>query len=103
MSQPVPRNEFGVASLILGAVALLTCWLLIGIAFGIAAVVTGDIARRRVQRGEANNPRVAITGMVLGAVSIVAALVAVGVYAQLNAGQTGHYHQCLVNGRYPRC
>ncbi|WP_454560858.1 DUF4190 domain-containing protein [Mycobacterium haemophilum] len=103
MSQPVPRNEFGVVSLILGVVALITCWLLIGIAFGIAAVVTGDIARRRVQRGEANNPRVAMTGIALGAVSIVAALIAVGLYAQSNAGQTGHYHQCLVTGRDPRC
>ncbi|HUH68913.1 MAG TPA: DUF4190 domain-containing protein [Mycobacterium sp.] len=86
MSHPdAPRNQFGVASLILGVVALLTCWLLLGVPFGVAAVITGDTARRRVQRGEANNPRTAIAGIVLGAVAIVAGLVAVGYYSWLSA------------------
>lgn len=77
----VPQNQFGVASLILAMVGLATCWLLIGTFFGVAAVVTGDIARGRVKRGEANNPRTALAGMVLGAVAIVAGLVAIGFYA----------------------
>ncbi len=86
MSQPdAPRNEVGVASLLVGVVALLTCWLLIGVPFGVAAVITGDIARRRVQRGEANNPRIAMAGIVLGAVSIAAGLVAIGYHARLEA------------------
>lgn len=86
MSQPEqPRNEMGVASLLVGLVALVTCWLLIGVPFGIAAVITGDIARRRVQRGGANNPRMALAGMVLGAVAIAAGLVAIGYYARLDA------------------
>ncbi|ORW26928.1 hypothetical protein AWB91_04120 [Mycobacterium paraense] len=86
MSQPdAPRNEVGVASLLVGLVALLTCWLLIGVPLGIAAVITGDVARRRVQRGEANNPRIALAGMVLGAVSIAAGLVAIGYYAWSDA------------------
>ncbi|OBB69867.1 DUF4190 domain-containing protein [Mycobacterium sp. 852014-50255_SCH5639931] len=86
MSQPEqPRNEMGVAALLVGLVALLTCWMLIGVPFGIAAVITGDIARRRVQRGEANNPRIALAGMALGAVSIAAGLVVIGYYAWLDA------------------
>ncbi|OSC31207.1 DUF4190 domain-containing protein [Mycobacterium vulneris] len=86
MSHPdAPQNQFGVASLLLGLVGLLTCWLLLGVPFGIAAVVTGDIARRRVARGEANNRRTAVAGMVLGAIAIVAGLVAIGYYAQLDA------------------
>lgn len=76
-----PRNEFGVASLILGLVALITCWLLVGVPFGIAAVITGDIARRRVQRGVANNPRIATAGIVLGVVAIIAGLTAIGYYS----------------------
>jgi Domain of unknown function (DUF4190) len=80
-----PQNQFGVASLILAVVALVTCWLLVGVPFGIAAVITGDIARRRVQRGEANNPRIAVAGMVLGAVSIAAGIAAIGYYAWLDA------------------
>jgi len=82
MAQPdPPRNQFGVASLLLGVVGLITCWALIGTFFGIAAVVTGDIARGRVKRGEANNPRTALAGMVLGALAIVAGLVAIGYFA----------------------
>jgi ABC-type phosphate transport system permease subunit len=104
MSHPdAPRNQFGIASLILGVVALITCWLLIGVPFGIAAVVTGDIGRRRVKRGEANNPRTAMAGMVLGLVAIVAGLVAVGYYSWLSAHQMEHYHQCLINGTYTHC
>ncbi|KJX74748.1 DUF4190 domain-containing protein [Mycobacterium lepromatosis] len=70
LSQSFPRNESGVASFILGVVPLITYWLLVGIAFGIAAVLTGDIARKRVQRGEAHNSRVAMLGIDLGTVSI---------------------------------
>jgi hypothetical protein len=86
MSHPdAPRNEVGVASLLVGLVALGTCWLLIGVPFGIAAVITGDVGRRRVQRGEADNPRIALAGMVLGAVSIAAGLAAIAYYAWLDA------------------
>ena len=60
-------------------------YLLIGVPFGIAAVITGDVARRRVQRGEASNPRIALAGMVLGAISIAAGLAAIGYYAWLDA------------------
>ncbi len=100
MNHPdAPRNELGVASLILGVVGLFTCWLLVGVPFGVAAVVTGDVARRRVQRGAANNPRAAMAGIVLGAVAIVAGLATLGYYAWLNSHQLDHYHQCLVNGK----
>jgi hypothetical protein len=100
MRQPVPdpkapdapRNEFGVASVILGLVALITCWLMIGVPFGVAAVVTGDIGRGRVKRGEANNLRAAMAGIVLGAVAIVAGLVAIGYYASLDTGPPEHHH-----------
>ncbi|OBF00448.1 DUF4190 domain-containing protein [Mycobacterium sp. 852002-10029_SCH5224772] len=86
MSHPdAPRNEVGVASLLLGLVGLITCWMMLGVPFGIAAVVTGDIARRRVARGEANNPRIALAGIVLGAIAILLGLVAIGYYARLDA------------------
>jgi hypothetical protein len=86
MSHPdAPRNQFGVTSLLLGGLALATCWLLIGVPLGIAALLTGDIARRRVNRGEANNPRAAIAGMVLGAAAIAAGLIAIGYYSWLDA------------------
>ena len=98
-----PRNQVGVASLILGVAALITCWLVIGIGFGVAAVVTGLMARARVKRGEAGTSGSSIAGIVLGAVSIVAGLFAVGYYYWLGAHQLDHYHQCLINGAYRHC
>jgi hypothetical protein len=80
-----PQNQFGVASLLLGLVALITCWLLIGVPFGIAAVITGDMGRGRAKRGEANNLRTATAGMVLGGVAIAAGLVAIGYWAWLDS------------------
>ena len=83
--QDQPHNQFGVASLLLGVVALATSWALIGVFFGVAAVLTGDIGRRRVARGEADNPRTAMAGIVLGAIAIVAGIIAVGYYAWSDA------------------
>jgi hypothetical protein len=69
---------------ILGLVALMTCWLMIGVPFGIAAVITGDLGRGRVKRGEANNPRTAMAGIALGALAIAAGLAAIGYWAWLD-------------------
>src|ERR1700758_888083 len=71
-----PRNGLGVAALILAIVGLLLCWSVVGgVMFGIVAAVMGFIARGRVKRGEANNGGVALAGVVLGFLSIVAGLV----------------------------
>ncbi|WP_025737061.1 hypothetical protein [Mycobacterium genavense] len=88
MRYPVePRNQAGVVAVVLGGLALVTCWLLIGVPLGTAALITGDIARRRAGHGEAINPRAATAGMVLGAVAIVAGLIAIGYYAWLDQPQ----------------
>lgn len=98
-----PRNQIGVASLLLGGLALITCWLLLGVPLGIAALLTGDIARRRVGRGEANNPRVAIAGMVLGIVAIAAGLIAIGYYAWLDSKDPDRLQRCLDNPATTNC
>jgi ABC-type phosphate transport system permease subunit len=98
-----PRNQAGVISVILGGLALATCWLLIGVPLGIAALLSGDIARRRVSRGEATNPRAAIAGMVLGAVAIVAGLVAIGYYSWLDSQDPGRLQRCLDNPATTNC
>lgn len=98
-----PRNQFGVASLVLGGCALITCWLMIGVPLGVAAVVTGDIARGRVTRGEANNPRAAIAGIVLGVVAIAAGLAVVGYYAWMDSRNPGWFQRCLDNPATNNC
>ncbi len=81
---PQPRNGVGIAALVLGIVALLSSWTVIGgILFGLLAIIVGFVARGRVKRREATNGGMAITGIVLGLVSVlVAALAAyaVGTY-----------------------
>jgi hypothetical protein len=100
VSQPVSSNSIAVASALLGAIALITSWLVIGMVFGVAAVITGLVARKRPQAG-AKKP--ATAGIALGVVSIVAGLVAVGYYYWLGAHQLDHYHECLINGTYRHC
>jgi hypothetical protein len=81
----------------------MTCWLLYGIVFGIAAVVTGIVARARVTRGKADSPSGAVVGIVLGALSIIAWLTLFGIYLWLRHEQMVHYHQCFENGAWTHC
>jgi hypothetical protein len=98
-----PRNQVGVISVILGVGALVSCWLLIGVPLGIVALLTGDVARRRVSRGEATNPRAAIAGMGLGVVAIVAGLIAMGYYAWLDSQDPDRLQRCLDNPATTNC
>jgi hypothetical protein len=75
------RNGLGIVSLILGVVALVTSWLVVGVLFGIAALAVGLAARARVTRGEANNRGIAIAGIALGVVAIAVGLAALGLAA----------------------
>ncbi|MEE6136943.1 DUF4190 domain-containing protein [Mycobacterium sp. 050128] len=104
MRYPVEhRNQAGVAAVVLGGLALVTCWLLIGVPLGIAALITGDIARRRASRGEATNPRAAVAGMVLGTVAIVAGLIAIGYYSWLDTQDPDRLQRCLDNPATNNC
>jgi hypothetical protein len=87
----------GIASLIIAIVALVTVWSVFGgVILGIVALVIGIVAWGRVKRGEANNGGVAIAGIVLGAIAIVAGLgfIAIWVAVFRQAGG-GDYIDCL--------
>jgi hypothetical protein len=76
-----PRNGLGTTALVLAIIGLLTCWTVFGgIILGVVAVILGFIGRARVKRGEATNGGVAIAGIVLGFLSIVAAAVFIPLY-----------------------
>jgi hypothetical protein len=78
--RPTPHQHgLGIASLILGAFALLTSWLIVGIPFGVAAVATGIGALSRATP-EAGKPATAAVGIALG---VVATVVGVGVLVVL--------------------
>jgi hypothetical protein len=74
------RNGLGTAALVVGVVALLTSWLVLGGLLGIVAVILGVIGLGRVKRREASNRGSAIAGVVLGVLSalVAAAVIAAG-------------------------
>ena len=70
------RNGLGVAALVLGVLAVLTCWtVVIGFVLGVLAIIFGVVGRGRAKRGEADNRGIATAGLVLGIVGIVLSVV----------------------------
>lgn len=92
-----PRNGLGTTALILAIIGIVLCWSIAGgIILGLCAVIIGFVARGRVKRGEATNGGVAIAGIVLGVIAIIAALVFIPIYIGLfdQVGGTD-YVDCL--------
>ncbi len=98
MQAPVaPRNGLGIAALILGIIGLLTFWTVVGgILLGLLAVILGIVGFRRTRRGQATNSGVSITGIVLGALALVASVViiAAGV-SLLHSQKFQNYQDCV--------
>lgn len=81
------NNTLGLVSMILGIASIpLVCCLYIGIPVGIAAVVTGYLARQKVAQGQASNAGQAKAGLICGAVGVVLGilLLILSVVAQVN-------------------
>jgi hypothetical protein len=72
------RNGMGTAALVVGVVGIVLAALLIffplAFVLGIAAVILGSVALRRIARGEATNRSHAITGLTCGLVAVVFSL-----------------------------
>ena len=93
------RNGPGTAALVLGIIAVVLSWTVVGgIVLGILAVVFGIVGRGRVKRGEADNRRSTNAGIITGVVGIVLAggLIALGV-SVLNSTAGKNLQQCLKN------
>ncbi|MGA9493317.1 MAG: DUF4190 domain-containing protein [Mycobacterium sp.] len=92
-----PRNGLGIASLVLAVIGLVcVATVFAPIALGIAAVIIGVIAHRRVKRGTADNGGVAIAGIVLGALAIVVGLAFIAIWTTVwkDVGG-GDYIDCM--------
>ncbi|MDX2851792.1 DUF4190 domain-containing protein [Streptomyces sp. PA03-3a] len=74
---PVARNGVGLTAMILGivgAVLAISCFgAFLGLPLGIAAIACGIVGLRIARRGEATNRPQALTGLILGIVSVVLA------------------------------
>ncbi|MFE4636932.1 DUF4190 domain-containing protein [Streptomyces sp. NPDC056773] len=66
---PPKSNGFGITALVLGILAVVTCYL--GLLFGIPAVIFGVLGRGKAKRGEADNEGMALAGIITGAVGIL--------------------------------
>ncbi len=77
-----PKNGMGIAALVLGILAMVFFWTVIGgILFGIIAIVLGFIARGRVKKGVATNGGMALAGIITGALGLIGAIVIVAIGA----------------------
>jgi H+/gluconate symporter-like permease len=93
------RNAPGTAALVLGILAIVLSWTVVGgIVLGILAVVFGFVGRGRVKRGEADNRRPTNAGIITGVVAVLLAggLIALGVTI-VNSPAGKNLQQCLKN------
>ncbi|MFI9407073.1 DUF4190 domain-containing protein [Nocardia sp. NPDC052316] len=75
-----PGKGLAIAALVLGILALLTFWTVIGgILFGLAGLVIGIIAAARARKGAAEGSAMAITGLVLSIIALVVTAIAIAV------------------------
>ncbi|WP_432544495.1 DUF4190 domain-containing protein [Kineococcus sp. SYSU DK002] len=93
--RPAPKNGAAIAGLVLGVVALLLCFTLLAaplsLLLAIVGLVLSIVGFRRVGRGRATNKGVAVTGLVINALTIlisavISALVIAGLVVALNNG-----------------
>jgi Domain of unknown function (DUF4190) len=73
-----PSNGLGIASLVTAIIALLS--VVGGIVLGVVAVILGFLGWSKAKRGEANNGGIAVAGIVLGFLSIIEAIVVIGLF-----------------------
>ena len=71
-----PKNGLGIAALVIAIIALLS--VVGGVVLGVVAIILGFIGWGRAKRGEATNGGVAVAGIVLGLLSIIEAVVIIG-------------------------
>src|ERR1700722_4273019 len=68
------RNGVGTAALVLGILAIVLSWTVLGgIVLGVLAVIFGIVGRGRANRGEATNRGSATAGIVTGVIGVVLA------------------------------
>ena len=89
----------GIAALVLGALALVFSWTIVGgFLFGVLGVVFGVIHNGRVRRRQATAQGLGIAGLVMGIIGIVVAGILVIVGAWLFSTSRGqNYLDCVNN------
>jgi hypothetical protein len=93
---PAPSTGLATTALVLGIVSLpLLIFLGLGGLLGIAAIVVGIVALRRVKRGEAGGRGLAIGGIATGAVSVVLGVLIVVALVAFGFGFADELERCI--------
>lgn len=96
--QPQPQKKgMAIAALVLGIIALLFSWTVIGgILFGVIAIILGIIAAGKAKKGTGGGRVMAIIGAVLGGLGLIISvgLIALGA-AFFNSDTVQGYQDCL--------
>ncbi|MEW2546971.1 DUF4190 domain-containing protein [Streptomyces sp. NPDC047002] len=96
-ARPARGNGLAVAALVLGIAAIVLFWTVFGgIVLGLVAIVLGALGSRRARRDGAPRRGMAITGVVLGALGLIAGglILALGV-SFLNSDSFKSYSDCV--------
>lgn len=93
------NNGMGTAALVLGILAVLLSWTVIGgIGLGILALIFGLVGRGRVKRREADNGGSALAGVILGAIGLVLGIAVIVIGFIVVAEDQRQYEECLDQG-----
>lgn len=94
---PKRGNGLAVAALVLGVLALVLFWTVIGgVVLGLLALVLGIIGARRARGGRAPHGVMSVIGAVLGALGLVASVVIIAIGASiLNSDEFKDFDDCV--------
>ena len=92
---PQPSNGIGIAAMVVGIVALVLSWIpFLGLVLGIVGLVLGILGIRKVNRREATNKGMAITGVVTGAIAtLIGAFFTIATIAIFD--EIGNLSECM--------
>lgn len=90
-------NGPAVAALVLGVLAVILFWTVIGgVVLGLLALVFGVIGARRARSGRAPHGKMSIVGAVLGALGVIGSVVVISIGASiLNSDEFQDFDDCV--------
>ncbi len=102
--RPPARNGLAITSLVLGILALVTCWLTFpGIILGILAVIFGGVALARARTDRVSNKGMAIAGLITGVVGAVIGTVLLFVGIRIASDCQDQYGSNITEEQLQRC
>jgi len=79
---------------VLGVLAVLTGFFVIGGLLGVVAIILGFLGRGRAKRGEATNGGMALAGIILGVIGVLLTALVIAIGASF-FNEIGSYKDCM--------